>query len=97
MRFSDAMRSLGNCYAAGHGVEQDWNKAVELYRQAAKADDPESQYLLARCYAEGHGVEQDMAEAVRLYKRQRQISTRTRDISDIRGLCVVWAIAMPTA
>ncbi len=67
--FPDALRGLGNCYAAGHGVEPDWNKAVELYRQAAKADDPESQYLLARCYAEGHGVEKDMAEAVRLYKK----------------------------
>lgn len=67
--FPDALRGLGNCSAAGHGVEQDWDKAVELYRQAAKADDPESQYLLARCYAEGHGVEQDMAEAVRLYKK----------------------------
>lgn len=50
-------------------MEQDWEKAVELYRQAAEMDDPEGQYLLARCYAEGHGVEQDMAEAVRLYKK----------------------------
>ncbi len=67
--FPDAIRSLGSCYAAGYGVEQDWDKAVGLYRQAAKSDDPESQYLLARCYAEGHGVEQDMGEAVRLYKK----------------------------
>ncbi|MFA4182513.1 tetratricopeptide repeat protein [Xylanibacter rodentium] len=67
--FPDALRGLGNCYAAGHGVEQDWNKAVELYSRAARADDPESQYLLARCYAEGHGVKQDMEEAVRLYKK----------------------------
>lgn len=67
--FPDALRGLGNCYAAGLGVEQDWNKAGELYRQSAKADDPESQYLLARCYAEGHGVEQDMVDAVRLYKK----------------------------
>lgn len=67
--FPDALRGLGNCYAAGHGVAQDWNKTVELYRRAAKADDPESQYLLARCYAKGHGVEQDRVEAVRLYKK----------------------------
>ncbi|MDE6859826.1 MAG: sel1 repeat family protein [Duncaniella sp.] len=67
--FPEAQRGLADCYASGHGVEQDWEKAADLYRQAAKNDDPESQYLLAQCYAEGHGVEQDMTEAVRLYKK----------------------------
>ncbi|MCM1078744.1 MAG: sel1 repeat family protein [Bacteroidales bacterium] len=65
----EALLGLGNCYASGHGVEQDWEKAAEFYREAADMCDPQAQYLLAGCYAEGNGVGQDMAEAVKLYKR----------------------------
>lgn len=67
--FPDALRGLGDCYAMGLGIERDLYKAVNLYLQAAKVDDPESQYRLGRCYANGLGVEQDMKTAVSWYKK----------------------------
>ena len=93
----EALLGLGDCYAAGHGVEQNWTKAVELYHKAADMSDPQAQYMLARCYAEGNGVGQDMAEAVKLYKRAATNVCETRGILVMRELCAVWLTATPTA
>lgn len=58
---------LGNCYAEGRGVEQDWKKAVECYEKAALQGNKEAQCKLGCCYADGSGVEQNVKEAVRWF------------------------------
>lgn len=53
---------LGDCYYYGIGVQQDYKKAFELYREQAKAwgdKDDISCERLAECYRTGHGVERD--------------------------------------
>ena len=76
--YAPAQYQLGQCYAAGRGVAEDYSHAVRWYSRAVDFGGnafpeaqrgPEAQFQLARCYAEGHGVEQDMTEVVRLYKK----------------------------
>ena len=62
------MLRLGDCYAEGHGVEQDYDKALTWYRRAAKQGNHIAQRKLGDCYAEGHGVEQDLVEAAKWYR-----------------------------
>ena len=47
------MTSLAHHYRNGEGVPQDWSKAVELYRQAAKKGHTVAQYTLAHIYSNG--------------------------------------------
>ena len=61
-----AQNNLGNRYYFGNGVEQDYARANELYRQAAAQGLAEAQSNLAWAYWNGEGVEVDDAEAMRL-------------------------------
>jgi hypothetical protein len=66
---ADALRLLGRMYDGSYfGVEKDRARALDLYRQAAKAGSAEAQYALARAYDEGDGVAEDKAEAARWYR-----------------------------
>lgn len=60
-----ALCRLGNCYKFGWGVEENPNKAVELYKQAANLNNIEAHYHLARAYKYGTGAEQDYKLAVK--------------------------------
>jgi TPR repeat protein len=51
----------------GQLFPQDFGRAAELLRIAAKAGNPEAQYALGTLYKEGRGVPKDMGEAVRLW------------------------------
>ncbi|MEZ5583496.1 MAG: SEL1-like repeat protein [Candidatus Competibacteraceae bacterium] len=50
---SGAAAMLGELYAAGLGVEQDYPKAAAYFRTAAAANDPDAALALARLYGEG--------------------------------------------
>ena len=63
------MDKLGDCYKHGFGVEQDWEKAVQLYRKAAEAGNAAAQRSLGYCYECGEGVEQDFVQAAFWYKK----------------------------
>lgn len=54
---------LGQCYALGKGVDQDWDEAVYWWRRAADAGSAGAQFGLAMCYLEGNGVEQSPHKA----------------------------------
>jgi hypothetical protein len=41
------MMALGKCYAEGHGVNQNANKAFELHRAAAAAGSGSAHFLVA--------------------------------------------------
>ena len=60
---------LGNMYRLGHGVRQDYSKAVEWYKKAAERGYADAQCNLGYMYDRGHGVEQDFAKAVEWYRK----------------------------
>lgn len=62
-----AMQSLGECYLYGKGVEQDDNKALELFHKTE--DTGFSANKIGDCYYFGYGVEKDYKEAVKWYKK----------------------------
>jgi len=59
-----AQCQIGNLYFRGIGVEQDFQEALEWYRNAAMKGDGSSQLRLGLMYANGIGVEQDLDEAM---------------------------------
>ena len=63
------MVNLGLLYQEGYGVEQDWQQAAELFRQAAEQGDDAAQFNLGLSYAQGEGVPQDYDEAAKWWKR----------------------------
>ncbi len=63
---SDAQLQLGELYARGWGVEQDYPTAATWFEQAARSGDALS--FLAFLYAEGKGVTQSDKQAIRWYR-----------------------------
>jgi len=66
----DAVNMLGVCLMdsfANYNIEQDKDKAIELFTFAAQRGFPEAQYNLANCYLEGKGFEKDVEKAGLLY------------------------------
>lgn len=62
--------NLGLLYEEGNGVEQNYEKAAELYMQAAEGDNGNAyaQYHLGILYENGWGVSVNKDEALRWYK-----------------------------
>jgi hypothetical protein len=62
---TEAPLMLGDLYARGIGVRQDYARAAELYRAAANfGRSVEAQYLLGDLYAYGRGLPLDYALAI---------------------------------
>lgn len=51
------------------GTEQDIDKAVACFSDAAQRGVPEAQYELGVCYRRGEGVEQDIKVALYWYEK----------------------------
>jgi TPR repeat protein len=60
---SGAQCAMGDRYAQGTGVAQNWFEACRWYDMAAQQGDAQAQCALAACYAGGRGVKRDMAHA----------------------------------
>jgi hypothetical protein len=58
-----AQCAMGDRYAHGTGVAQNWFEACRWYDMAAQQGDAVAQCALAACYAQGKGVKKDMAHA----------------------------------
>jgi TPR repeat protein len=58
-----AQCGVGNAYAKGEGVPQDYAEASVWYRKAADQDYAAAQYNLCNLYHSGHGVPQDDTQA----------------------------------
>lgn len=65
---AQAQYELGERYAKGFGLEQDWLKATDYYARAAAQANADAQCALAACFAEGLGVRKDMGRALALYE-----------------------------
>lgn len=64
-----AQVEMGNMYAEGDGVEQDFAEAAKWYRNAADKGYHLAQYLIGGLYKEGKGVPQDDDEAIKWFRK----------------------------
>ena len=64
-----AQVEMGNMYAEGDGVEQDFAEAAKWYRKAADQGYDFAQYLIGGLYKQGKGVPQDDDEAVKWFRK----------------------------
>ena len=65
---AQAQYEMGERYAKGLGIDQDWLKAADWFGRAAAQANPHAQCALAACFADGLGVKKDMVRAVALYE-----------------------------
>ena len=64
MGHAGAQQSLGSCYLAGIGVEQDVRAGFQWMLRAAEQGDVEAQCVVADCYSFGKIVEQSDAKCI---------------------------------
>jgi uncharacterized protein len=64
---SKAMANLGNLYASGRGVPQDYAEAAKWYQRSVDSGGYWGQFGLAVLYEQGLGVPQDADKALCLY------------------------------
>ncbi|GBC32762.2 hypothetical protein RIR_jg12158.t1 [Rhizophagus irregularis DAOM 181602=DAOM 197198] len=64
-----AQSNIGVMYESGNGVDQDYDKAFELYQQAANSGNYLAQYNLANMYKRGMGIEKDINQAIYWYEK----------------------------
>ena len=64
-----AMQSLGFMYEKGLFFDQDYSKALALYKQSAQANLPRSLRSVGVMYRDGLGVEKDREEALRWFQK----------------------------
>jgi TPR repeat protein len=62
------MYALGDLYAMGVGVPQDYAEAVKWYREDAEQGNANAQFNLGFMYSAGQGVPQDYTEAVKWFR-----------------------------
>ena len=60
----EAVHNLGNSYYYARGVEQDVEKAVELWQRGAEMGNPDSMRTIGNCYLHGVGVECDVSKGI---------------------------------
>ena len=56
-------------YSNGHGISQDYARAMEWYRKSANQGHAQAQFYLGLMYYNGYGVSQDYARAVEWYRK----------------------------
>ena len=66
---ASAMAALGTLYDTGHGVPQDFARALAWYRQAADAGNVRGMFNTGAMYDNGRGTPVNRVEAVRWYAR----------------------------
>jgi TPR repeat protein len=64
-----SQRILGNMYADGSGVDQDYAQAAQWYQRAAGQGYAPAMADLGDLYFYGNGVDQDQAMAIKWYRR----------------------------
>ena len=70
-------RHIGAMYHYGYGVNQNYNKAVELYQKACDLGDSGAFNNLGVMYKNGFGVNQDKQKALQLYKKACDLGNET--------------------
>lgn len=70
---SESIFLRGRKYEKGDGVDQDYDKAIDLYKLAAKKKSANAYYSLGMMYKEGRGVQTDYAQAENLLFRSAKL------------------------
>ncbi len=65
---AEAQYQLGERYAKGTKVDQDWVKAADWFARAAAQGNSHAQCALGTCFADGLGVKRDLQRAVAAYE-----------------------------
>lgn len=68
-----ALHNLALLYLAGHGGKQKKEKAVSLFKRAAKCGYARSFHSLGLCAMEGTGMKKDIQRAVKYWKRADEL------------------------
>ncbi len=74
------LKSQARDYYKGHGGEQSYEKALELYLKAARRGDAEAQYISGGMYFEGLGTRKNFTAAFKLL-HQAAINGKSSSIS----------------
>lgn len=96
-------------YDDGHGVPQDFARALALYTRAARAGLVDAQYMVGRFYGAGRGVRQNPARAFYWFnlaaagghphaaaqRDQQRLQTPPAERRRIEAAAVAWAAAHP--
>lgn len=64
---------LGSIYNVGHGVDQNYTKSIQYYKQAAKLNDYNAIYASGVCFASGRGVQKNNSKAIEYYERDADL------------------------
>lgn len=64
---------MAHLYRLGLGVEQDYSKALELFRKGAQMGSAACMNDIAHCYISGWGVEKNDLEATRWLKKAAEL------------------------
>lgn len=64
---------IGTMFLDGHGVKQDYQKAVSLFKFAAELDYPSAAHNLGYMYDNGEGIMKDEIEAVKWYQKAAEL------------------------
>lgn len=81
-----ALANLGWMYINGEGVEQNESKAIDLFREAAKAGNELGTKSLGECYANGTGVNQDLETALDWLNKALVIAERAHNNAEIESV-----------
>ena len=65
---AEAQYDIGECYYNGYGVDTDYRKAFELWKELAEKEDDEAQCAIGICFYNGQGVDEDYFEAEKWLK-----------------------------
>src|SRR4029434_10638846 len=64
---AEAQQNLGNLYAEGRGVPQDYAAASKWFQRAAAQGHAWAQAILGGMYASGEGIPQDYVQAYKWF------------------------------
>lgn len=86
-----AQNTLGKMYMQSLGVPQDYGKALQLFRQAAKKKLPNAENNLGVMYAGGYGVPQDFKQAIAWFKKaaNQGYAVAIKNLADINEKGVI--------
>jgi hypothetical protein len=68
---ASGMNTLGALHQKGYGVQKNYSRSMELFRQAAEAGDCHAMMNIGGLYYNGDGVVQDPTEAERWFRKAK--------------------------
>ena len=83
---------IGKCYAGGHGVQKDEEKAVEWFTKAADQGEAEAQLSIGTRYYSGNGVKEDKQKAVEWFTKSADQGNAAAQLA--LGICYYYGFGV---